>query len=180
MSEDLRTRKSKLAIKKAFIKLVNEQDFVNVTVKEIAEEAQINRQTFYNYYQDKYDLTERLNEEQLNFFEQILQVRLYQIQNEISLSKFYKSDLYQELQNRREEIIALLSIKYDQNSFSDRLRTMFMNEVVAKMGPEGTAFEQNLFSAMFIDLIKYLMKNPTEPTPNDVKHLRYLLDKVLR
>lgn len=180
MSEDLRTRKSKLAIKQAFIKLVNEQDFVNVTVKEIAATAQINRQTFYNYYQDKYDLTEQLNEEQLAFFEQILQVRLYQIQNEISLSMFYNSELYRELLNRREEILALLSIKYDQNSFSDRLRTMFMNELVTKMDPDGTPFEQNLFSAMFIDLIKYLIKNPTRPKPNDVKHLRWLLDKVLR
>lgn len=69
MAEDLRVRRTKRAIKLAFIKLVNEKGFSNVTIKEIAEEAIVNRQTFYNYYQDKYDLTEQLNDEYLAIFE---------------------------------------------------------------------------------------------------------------
>ncbi len=63
-NEDRRIRKTKKAVKKAFIELLNEKsDFGDISVNDIAERADINRGTFYLHYQDKYDLFEKYVEE---------------------------------------------------------------------------------------------------------------------
>ncbi|HVI41189.1 MAG TPA: TetR/AcrR family transcriptional regulator [Anaerovoracaceae bacterium] len=42
----------------AFIVLVRKKDFTSISVKDIAEYAQVNRATFYAHFQDKYDILE--------------------------------------------------------------------------------------------------------------------------
>lgn len=58
----LRTRK---LIMDAFIKLSETKEFSDITVKNITEEAMINRATFYYHFQDIYDLLEKVLSEVL-------------------------------------------------------------------------------------------------------------------
>lgn len=58
--EDLRVIKTKRSIKGAFIELVEEKGFDNVTVKDICNKALINRNTFYLHYYDKIDLLNKI------------------------------------------------------------------------------------------------------------------------
>lgn len=58
----LRTRK---LIMDAFIKLSETKEFSEITVKNITEEALINRATFYYHFQDIYDLLEKVLSEVL-------------------------------------------------------------------------------------------------------------------
>lgn len=53
---DLRIMKSKSALQNAFIELLNKKKFSKITVDELCKLACVNRMTFYNHYQDKYDL----------------------------------------------------------------------------------------------------------------------------
>ena len=48
---DRRIKKSKQAIQQALLKLMNEKPFDKITVSELAQEADINRKTFYNHYE---------------------------------------------------------------------------------------------------------------------------------
>ncbi|WP_179151998.1 TetR/AcrR family transcriptional regulator [Oceanobacillus senegalensis] len=64
--EDRRIQKTKKTIKKAFIELLNEKNFGEVSVNDIAKRADINRGTFYLHYQDKFDLFEKYVDELLN------------------------------------------------------------------------------------------------------------------
>lgn len=57
--EDLRITKSKLAIKQAFIELVETKGYDKVSVCDIAKKANINRNTFYLHYEDKDDLVKQ-------------------------------------------------------------------------------------------------------------------------
>ena len=52
---DLRIKKTKLAIEVALLKLLETKQFQDITIQNIAEEAMINRTTFYSHYMDKYD-----------------------------------------------------------------------------------------------------------------------------
>lgn len=61
--EDLRVIKTKSSIKGAFIELVEEKGFDNVTVKDICSKALINRNTFYLHYYDKVDLLNKIASE---------------------------------------------------------------------------------------------------------------------
>lgn len=50
------------AIKNSFINLLNQHPFDKITVKDIVEDCGINRNTFYYYYRDIYDLLENVFE----------------------------------------------------------------------------------------------------------------------
>ena len=60
---DLRQRKTRKAIKEAFLKLHEKKPVEKITVKELAGIAQISKATFYLHYRDIYDLAEQLQKE---------------------------------------------------------------------------------------------------------------------
>ena len=60
---DLRTEQTRRAIINAFIKLRSKKPTEKITIKELAENAQINKATFYLHYRDIYDLSVSLERE---------------------------------------------------------------------------------------------------------------------
>lgn len=72
MKTDLRVRYTKKVIQEAFWKLLKEKPLSRITVKEICDLAEINRGTFYRHYMDCYDLMDKLQEEMLDNFRQLL------------------------------------------------------------------------------------------------------------
>ena len=50
-NEDLRVRKTIQGIKIAFEELICEKEYEKITVKELCDKAQINKKTFYHYYE---------------------------------------------------------------------------------------------------------------------------------
>lgn len=60
---DRRIAKTKKAIRTAFAKLLSEKNINSITVKDIAETADINRKTFYNYYTGVYEILEEIEHE---------------------------------------------------------------------------------------------------------------------
>src|SRR5579885_301553 len=57
--EDLRVKRTRHMLQKAFIDLTVEKGFAALTVQDIADRAMVNRSTFYRHYLDKYDLLEK-------------------------------------------------------------------------------------------------------------------------
>lgn len=55
--EDIRIVKTKKALFNAFISLIEEKPFEDITVNELCEKAGIRRATFYKHYKDKNDFT---------------------------------------------------------------------------------------------------------------------------
>lgn len=64
--EDRRVRYTKMVLKDNFIKLLEKKDISRITIKELCEDADINRATFYAHYSDQYDLMERIQDELLD------------------------------------------------------------------------------------------------------------------
>lgn len=60
---DARIIRSKEAIRNALIRLIEDRDFEEITVRDIAKEAKINRGTFYTHYEDKHDLMKECQKE---------------------------------------------------------------------------------------------------------------------
>ena len=65
MPQDRRVRKSQAAIRHAFIDLLHKYELEQITVQQISDLADVNRSTFYTHYIDKYDLLEKLEDEQV-------------------------------------------------------------------------------------------------------------------
>jgi AcrR family transcriptional regulator len=55
-TQDVRALRTRQGIREAFLALLAEQSFEQVTVSEIAARAQVNRVTFYKHFIDKWDL----------------------------------------------------------------------------------------------------------------------------
>lgn len=62
---DLRIVKTKRSIRNAFLNLLNQKPLEQITVTELAQQAEINKGTFYLHYHDIYDLSDQLQTEVL-------------------------------------------------------------------------------------------------------------------
>jgi AcrR family transcriptional regulator len=63
---DRRILKSQEAIKKAFLELLSEKSFDEITIQDISDRANVSRGTLYLHYADKFDLLDKLNEGHIN------------------------------------------------------------------------------------------------------------------
>jgi len=63
---DRRIRKTQEAIKQSLIELMSKKNFEEITIQNIADEADVSRGTVYLHYLDKYDLLDKLIEGHLN------------------------------------------------------------------------------------------------------------------
>lgn len=72
--QDIRVERSRLAIKQAFLELMREREYEDITVKDIAEAAVLNRKTFYAHYETKQTLFEAMMRE---MFEEIFYTFIY-------------------------------------------------------------------------------------------------------
>ncbi|WP_273749994.1 TetR/AcrR family transcriptional regulator [Leuconostoc mesenteroides] len=74
-----RQEKNKLTqqrIMDAFVKLVSEKGFDNLTVSNITRTAKLSRGTFYIYYLDKYDVLEKIETYLLTNMEKLMQINI--------------------------------------------------------------------------------------------------------
>ncbi|CAH0260495.1 HTH-type transcriptional repressor Bm3R1 [Peribacillus sp. Bi96] len=70
---DRRILKSQEAIKKAFIELMSEKNFDQITIQDISDRANVGRRTIYHHYMDKFDLLDKLIEEHINELRKLCQ-----------------------------------------------------------------------------------------------------------
>lgn len=63
---DRRIIKSQEAIKKAIIELMSEKNFDQITIQDISDRANVSRKTIYLHYTDKFDLLDKLMEENMD------------------------------------------------------------------------------------------------------------------
>ncbi|MEB7733524.1 TetR/AcrR family transcriptional regulator [Mammaliicoccus sciuri] len=75
MAEDRRVRKSKRAIKQAFIQLLTENNLDRITIQQISNLADVNRGTFYLNYEDKYALLDEMENEQIEEIKGYVDIR---------------------------------------------------------------------------------------------------------
>lgn len=70
---DRRVLRTKRAIRSAFAQLLTAKDVNDITIKEIADLADINRKTFYNYYSGVHQVMDEVENEIITAFEADLQ-----------------------------------------------------------------------------------------------------------
>ena len=119
---DKRCRKTRKAIKTSLIKLMSEKDISDITITEIAEEADINRKTFYAHYRDIYDILDEIENDLIE--------KLFHILNntEILKSMYNPYPLLKELTseiNKDFEFYKLLVQSKDYNSLLNKIQGVF-------------------------------------------------------
>ncbi|WP_428910796.1 TetR/AcrR family transcriptional regulator [Niallia sp. Krafla_26] len=85
---DLRVLKTKKLIKDALITLIEEKGFETITIQKIADEAMMNRATFYLHYQDKYDLLQQVTSTYLNELMDAINIPCHLKKGEVDVNRF--------------------------------------------------------------------------------------------
>jgi AcrR family transcriptional regulator len=67
-----KTRYTRMVLRDSLIELMAQKPITKITIKEICENADVNRTTFYAHYQDQYDLLLQIEEETLVYFDDML------------------------------------------------------------------------------------------------------------
>lgn len=110
-----------------FTRLLEEKDLQKITVKEICEDAHINRSTFYNHFEDVYGVLEKMwiiHEENMEYIfrnsrssskrENMRSILLYIKENEL----FYRASFHSPIFNRMSVGFEDLLKKHKINSLS--------------------------------------------------------------
>ncbi|MFA5675245.1 MAG: TetR-like C-terminal domain-containing protein [Christensenellales bacterium] len=71
---DRRVKYTKMVLKDSFISLLEKKEISKITIKELCEDADINRATFYAHYNDQYDFMNQIQNELIANIEKHLSV----------------------------------------------------------------------------------------------------------
>ncbi|WP_282942310.1 TetR/AcrR family transcriptional regulator [Paenibacillus sp. RC67] len=108
---DRRRKRTRQAIKNAFVKLIVEKGYDSITILDIANQADYNRGTFYNHFMGKEELLEAIHDEFLQGLADTL-LEPYEGLKRVDATKIFPSafQLFEHIETRKEEFQALLSI----------------------------------------------------------------------
>lgn len=125
MQLDRRKVKTQKAVREAFIALASEKSINQITVKEIADLANISRKTFYLNYIDMDDLIYKLQDQMIDEF--INYLKEFDV-NEIKQNPyiFFKS-LTDTLQ--KDQVFTKMLMSNEESSFFRQLSTRFVNNI---------------------------------------------------
>lgn len=118
---DRRVRKTRAFLLQGLIRLMNEKDIKDISVKELADLADINRGTFYLHYNDIYDMVSKLEDELFIEFNSILDRDLTTRQSPSSQATLL--DIFTFLERHRELAKVMLGPHGDL-AFVNRLKTL--------------------------------------------------------
>lgn len=116
--EDRRVRRTKKLLTQALTQLMQEKQIKDITVRELADLADVNRGTFYLYYRDIFDMLEKIEMELFERFHEI--IASHQEGRILSQARPVFSDLFHFIAENQEICRILLSDNGDMK-FLQRL-----------------------------------------------------------
>ncbi|WP_277584328.1 TetR/AcrR family transcriptional regulator [Psychrobacillus antarcticus] len=125
--------KTKNAIQNAFIDLLLEKKFSKITIREIATIAQVNRETVYYHYEDKFDLLSKIEGQLITqLSEKILHLTPNSVLQEArgAISTFSKS-VFQYIEYHQKVFNTFLS-PHSDDAFARTLRQIFVDQFLSK------------------------------------------------
>lgn len=78
MKMDRKTRYTRMVLQDSLIELMMKKPIAKITIKELCENADINRATFYAHYTDQYSLLRQIEDETLLWVKDVLSVLIGQ------------------------------------------------------------------------------------------------------
>ncbi|MDV7765845.1 TetR/AcrR family transcriptional regulator [Peribacillus sp. CSMR9] len=180
--EDM-VQKTKKQIQHHFIALVEAEGFSHVSVKKIAERANINRGTFYLHYTDKYELMDHLQQELLNE----LQTRITAILPKEAFLALHQQQLYppfvaifQFISEHAHALRAILGDKGDP-SFAKKIKLVFGEVLLERLISQHPAAKDEAFrmymhafmTSAILGVIQEWLENCEEQTAEEMAKIHF-------
>ena len=179
MTTDLRVIKTKASIKEGFLACIDKQSFSKLTIRDLTSQMQINKSTFYTYYEDKFDLRSRLIADSLQVFANSIDVSYLKLTPaEIRKYELKLPNALTPLFTHRREFVTLWSVNLESNVF-EQMETIFVKKFyevlqtspAGKQKPEYQELNARLFATSAMQVIKWWFEiSPTTPV-GQVAHI---------
>ena len=178
---DRRIKKSQKAIEASLIKLMSEKNFEDITMNEIAKEADVSRGTIYLNYEDKYHILQKCMDAELN--------KLIESCTPNQNSRHVVGQqalLMQTLEyiKRNSDVFILLLEKRGVETFRDKLLTLIKENMFVEVKLEGInqGMDREIFaqfwSVAVIGVIEWWVKHSMEYSSEDIaEHLFSILSR---
>ncbi len=183
---DLRVLRTKKMIFQAFIKLMAEKDYDSITIQDIADEAMINRATFYAHFKDKPNLYEQVFDYAVESFTSILDA--YSLLNgervQVKKIEFLLTQIFARIKENRAVFITLTegrSIEYLKNKLSELLELKYKSIFLKVRITENDIdvpidFIIEYMTSIFIGTVHWWVKSDSDFPP---EHMARLVIKLI-
>lgn len=110
--EDRRTRRTRQALKSAFIELILENSYDSVTILDVTNRADYNRGTFYKHFESKEALLNEIHDEFLQGIGEAL-IDPYEGLDRIEATEVFPSilQLFEYIEGHKAEFLALSAVE---------------------------------------------------------------------
>ena len=174
---DRRVKYTKMVIKDSFVKLLKQKPLAKITIKELCEDADINRATFYAHYTDQYDLLSQIENELVDDINQYL--NSYNFKGGLLKSVQMLEKIFEYIKDNSELIDLLLNsngdIKFQQEIIKIIGQQHFLS--MNTIQPEDTAEYVFYFSVHgCMGIIQKWLKDGMKKTPKEMAELILKMD----
>ncbi len=172
-------RKTKDKLRYALTELLKEKPVKSITVREIADLVDINRGTFYLYYKDIYDMVEKIENEMLEEFNEIVELR---VENSKSGSPNpILADVFTFLADNADMCIALLGPNGDL-AFVNKLKELvrerclyYWTEIYNANSTKYFDYFYSFFTSGCVGMLEEWLKNDMKESPEDLAKILDLM-----
>jgi len=180
---DRRQRKTREAIFTAFIKLLSKKDFVQITVSEIINQADIGRATFYSHFETKDFLLKELCEELFCHIFDSANNQQSEHRNifECDTQKTAFLHLFLHLQKNDNNILELLSSRNNDlflRFFKTNLQRLIISEAslfeTRKSPRLPESFWIEHIASTFVETVRWWIDNGMKESPETITEYFYL------
>lgn len=169
---DRRVRKTKKQLRMALTTLMMEKSVGEITVREIAELADVNRGTFYAHYKDVYDLLSQLEE---NIFVRLEEISVINSSPDWDQSTYHYLEDVLNLCYESADVYRALICRNNDMEFQQRLFETLKNQYMSKFLERTCTAdkrEQDLFCSFIVQgmlsITKYWMNSGLRESPAEM------------
>lgn len=171
---DLRTERTLSNLKKAFLDLLEQQRFEQITVQQLCQNAQIRRATFYSHFADKYEfLSFYIHETRDEFISQIKEEsvsRYDQLFHEMIAFLEARPQLVKNLKNSQ-LLPTMMQIFTDE---VQETAERFLHEKLPSEDETIIKMKASFYAGGILQLLQLWMENPSQFKVDEINWLEFL------
>ena len=182
---DRRVRKTKMQLRQGLARLMQKKSIKEITVKELVDEVDINRSTFYLHYTDIYQMLEKIEEEAMADIREAMEGCPDDCTEREKIIPFL-ARFFSIMDSNRDLSLALLGPNGDMD-FVERIETLIANKFLKQSSFPTTDSEIRYAYAFClsgcIGMIKTWLSRTEHESPDILRTLhlrRYVLQSLLR
>ena|SRR5699024_744079 len=170
---DRRKKYTRMVLKESLLDSLKSKQITSITVKEICEQADINRSTFYAHYHDQFDLLQQIEEELIDDMISFLKAYRSEEKGEVLQTT---EKLIEYFASQKETCLILLS-QNSHSSFEQKVREVAEQFIMVnqknKLNTHPTTFKY--ISAYIIsgsiEVMKVWLQNNMDTSPKEIATL---------